>query len=99
MAKRAIYIPKRDVIGVEVKKIDFQYFSGFSILQKQKSIKSLRLAAENQGFHNLLDISSKSDVPLGVSLSAFNLKFETVKLKQIITVENAFQSSKVLVQS
>lgn len=75
--------------------IQFKYFNGFSVKQKQKSIDSLHneyLKKFNE--HKILEISSKSDNELGVKLSAFNLKIRTNKGKEI-SVESAFQASKV----
>lgn len=95
MAVRSIYIPKQDSVGVEIKKITFDYYPGFSLTQKQKSIQSLKISVLKEGFKNFLEVSSKSDNELGVALSAFNLKFTTVKEKKTYTVENAFQASKV----
>lgn len=95
MAERSIYIPKQDSVGVEIKKITFDYFPGFSLSQKQKSILSLKNSALKEGFKHFLEVSSKSDNELGIALSAFNLKFTTVKEKKTYSVENAFQASKV----
>ena len=75
--------------------IQFKYFNGFSVKQKQKSIDSLHneyLKKFNE--HKILEISSKSDNELGIKLSAFNLKIRTNKGKEI-SVESAFQASKV----
>jgi hypothetical protein len=64
--------------------------------QKQKSVDSLHGAALKQlGICNVLEVSSKSREELGIALSAFNLTFTTVKLKRTLTVECAFQGSKV----
>jgi len=68
----------------------FEWFSGFALSQKQKSIDSLHQAiiAGNPDAVPL-EISTKSKKPLGVKLSAFNLKLQGYYL------ENVFQSSKV----
>jgi hypothetical protein len=47
-----------------------------------------------RGISPVLEISSKSPEPLGVSLSAFNLRFE-IAPGNIVSVESAFQGSKV----
>lgn len=94
MANRPVFYacdtyPYAKVIG-----INFTYYSGFAVSQKQKSFLSLH---ENykEYFPNrqVLEISSKSNVPLGVSLSAFHLKINLPD--KSYSVENAFQSSKV----
>jgi hypothetical protein len=51
----------------------FEWHPGFSKSQAQKSIASLHCAAAEAGIAPVLEISSKSPDPLGVSLSAFNL--------------------------
>lgn len=67
-----------------------------AVVQKQKCINSLHEAAVTQSIcSSPLEVSSKSQVELGVSLSAFNLKSKTLKKGNVFTVETAFQSSKV----
>ncbi len=96
MASRPVYIPKsKGVIGVTEKLIEFKWFPGMAVVQKQKSIDSLHEAAINSGISSLLEISSKSKSELGVNLSAFNLNIKTKKNKNIFSVETAFQGSKV----
>ena len=52
------------------------------------------MAAREFGVKNPLEVSSKSEDPLGVALSSFNLTF-TTKRGRNLTVEVAFQGSKV----
>jgi hypothetical protein len=95
MAKRPIFIPKYDSIPfVEEISVDFDWYPGYSITQAQKSILSLHNAGAKKGFSPILEISSKSPNPLGVSLSAFNLMLQAGNLKRL-SVECAFQGSKV----
>jgi len=96
MATRPIYLPKTNEKrpGVTIKNIDFKWFPGMSKSQKQKSIESLHFAAKNSDISPILEISSKSKVPVGVELSAFNLMIIT-KQQKTFSVEAAFQSSKV----
>lgn len=98
MAKRPVFIVSNDSnILVKTEFIDFEWFAGFSVSQKQKNIRALHKNAIEQitKLENILEISSKSESELGVSLSAFNLMIETKVLKKIFSVECAFQSSKV----
>lgn len=75
--------------------VEFQWHSGFAKSQKQKSIRDLhQMALADYGVGNPLEVSSKSESPLGVALSSFNLKFIT-KNGRVLTVEAAFQGSKV----
>lgn len=73
---------------------EFEYFSGFSDVQKKRSIRSLHqaFALRHEGAH-ILEISGKSEDQLGVELSAFNLMLHTPAGK-MCSVESAFQGSK-----
>lgn len=97
MAKRPIFIPKRVPPYVTEKEVDFQWFPGFSLQQKQRSIAALHAAAKEKLGNEkpILEISSRSPDREGVALSAFNLKVELPTLGKTISVENAFQGSKV----
>jgi Family of unknown function (DUF6977) len=64
--------------------------------QSHKSIASLHAAARKQlNVSEVLEISSKSPIELGVSLSAFNLMIRTVKHEREFSLECAYQASKV----
>lgn len=96
MAKRPIYIPQKNGnLAVAEKVIEFQWYPGMSKSQKQKSIASFHEAAERNNIFPILEISSKSVIELGVSLSAFNLLITTKRHKKTFSVESAFQGSKV----
>lgn len=74
---------------------EFEYFNGFSEKQKQRSIRSLHKAFQKTHVgKNVLEISSKSECDIGIQLSAFNLMIKN-KSGKLISVESAFQSSKV----
>ncbi len=73
--------------------LEFKWHPGFAKLQAQKSIASLHEAAREKGLGPVLEVSSKSDMPHGVDLSAFNL---TILIRdQTMSVEVAFQGSKI----
>ena len=94
MAKRSVYISDYRAPYMRPAEVEFTFFSGFSLAQKQRCIRSLHesfLASEPD--IRILEISTKSTEPLGVALSAFNLTIETPR--RSFTVESAFQSSKV----
>jgi hypothetical protein len=97
MANRPIYIPNpTGQTLVTTRLIEFKWFPGMAVVQKQKSIESLHEAAKQiPGISSLLEVSSKSTTPLGVDLSAFNLMITTLKYNKTFSVESAFQSSKV----
>lgn len=88
MAKRPVFYA--DGNAVKCVDIEFQWFPGFVVSQKRKSIAALHEAvkAEYPGA-GPLEISTKGEIPLGNKLSAFNLKLDGYYL------ENVFQSSKV----
>lgn len=96
MAKRPVFVVNNNMINFfDTVNTEFEWYSGFSISQKQKSIKSLHTNFLNQFENkNILEISSKSMNNLGVQLSAFNLKIKCDNGKSY-TVESLFQSSKV----
>lgn len=75
--------------------IEFTWHPGLAKSQKQKSIRSLHDAArEKRGLERILEISSKSQIDLGIELSAFNLLLRTADGSQA-SVEVLFQGSKV----
>lgn len=88
MAKRpAFYVCQGKVMG---KMYEFEWFPGFAVSQKQKSIESLHAAIRKADADaRPLEISTKSMEPLGQKLSAFQLTLGGH------TLENIFQSSKV----
>lgn len=98
MAQRPVYIPVHEKsLFVKTELVDFTWFPGMSVSQKQKSIDSLHEAAKTSlpNVDKILEISSKSRDTLGVTLSAFNLSFTTLKQQRTLTIECAFQGSKV----
>lgn len=77
------------------KTCDFKFYTGFALSQKQKSIKSfheeiLKIYPNAK----ILEVSRRSENDLGISLSAFNLKYKNIDNKEY-PVESVFQSSKV----
>ncbi len=88
MAERpAFFKDHGKVVG---KSYSFEWFPGFAVSQKQKSADSLHDAIRRADpAARPLEISSKSRNPVGVKLSAFNLRLDDH------TLENIFQSAKV----
>lgn len=76
--------------------IEFNWVSGMSISQWQKSILNLHTTfLEQFGLDKkIIDISSKSPERLGFKLSAFNLTLDIAK-DMYIPIECAYQGSKV----
>ena len=94
MANRPIFLSTNNPKQLfKEENIDFQFYNGFSISQKVKSIQSLHQSAQKLGFNNILEVSTKSNLKIGWALSAFNLMVEFEDRQ--ISVECAFQGSKV----
>lgn len=98
MAQRLVFLPtlNDDSLYYREELTTFTFYSGFSVSQKQKSIDSLHKAIiATHPDAKPLEVSSKSEVPLGVRLSALNLSFRDEETNAIYKLENVFQSSKV----
>lgn len=94
MVKRPIFMLLNQKPFVKVEFVEFEFYKGLCISQKQKSIKSLHEAfLKIYPNEKVLEISSKSYEILGVNLSAFNLNFDFNGKKY--PVESIFQASKV----
>ncbi len=93
MAKRMIFFVTDDNKLIKEDLIEFTYYSGFAISQKQKSVKSLHEEISKKHPGNILEVSSKSIDDFGIKLSAFNLKIEFDG--RLVSLENIFQASKV----
>ena len=77
-------------------RVEFKWFPGFAVAQKQRSIASLHESAvEKLGLTRILEISTRSLHPIGVKLSAFNLLLEVDGERFPVLLEAAFQGSKV----
>lgn len=97
MAERPVFCVLETPPFTEKRNMEFEYFGGFSKAQKQRCINSLQGSyLEHFPQHQVLEISSKSELPLGIELSAFNLMIDGSKLNlPSFSVESAFQGSKV----
>ncbi|AVB23803.1 hypothetical protein L6218_25540 [Pseudomonas syringae pv. syringae] len=97
MAERPAFISVTDSeYLVKTTFVTFDWFPGFSVAQKQRSITSLHQnISKTLNIENILEISSKSLTDVGVKASAFNLMIETKKYNRKFSVECAFQASKV----
>lgn len=88
MAKRPAFFVHQGKVVSET--YSFEWYSGFAVSQKQKSIKSLHNAIIKADVNaKPLEISTKSMETIGVKLSAFNIQINNH------TLENIFQSAKV----
>ena len=95
MARRPVFVPDSDKPYVSEVSLDFEYFPGSSIQQKQRSVASLHASyVARFPSSRVLEVSSKSEGDIGVQLSAFNLMIEHPG-RGSYSVECAFQASKV----
>ena len=77
-------------VAFEEKIVEFEYIKGMAFSQKQKNVLSFHKSIQERfPKSHIIEISTKSHDPLGVKLSAFNLKLDGYPL------ECVFQSSKV----
>ena len=96
MANRPVYIALEKFPYVQRVDVEFKFYPGFSATQKVKCIRSLHEEfLKLYPNKSVLEISSKSEIPLGVNLSAFNLQIKIPNSEKSFSVESAFQSSKV----
>ena len=92
MAERKIFIvDENGELREEI--INFQYYSGFSKIQKIKTINSLHEEISKKYEGKILEISRNSPNVYGAGLSAFNLSININGMN--INFENFFQASKV----
>lgn len=84
MANRPAWRYNSEKSKLEKTSYEFVFNAGFSVVQKQKNIRALH----EQISRKTLEVSTKSFDEIGVRLSAFNLKLNSIPL------ENIFQSSK-----
>lgn len=92
MAYRPVFYG--DAFGYKKHMIDFEFFTGFSLSQKQKSIQSLHNSIiRTFPERKILEVSSKSLDEIGRQASAFNLNV-TLKSGKEFSVEQIFQGSK-----
>ena len=95
MAERPIFIPSLDGNKlVEIKNIEFNWHKGMAPSQKKKNVIELHSNANKQGVQNILEVSTKSENILGVTLSAFNMKIISDSNHEL-SLEAVFQGSKV----
>lgn len=98
MANRPVYVSIPRPPFYQRVDVEFTFNPGFSTTQKRKNIEAIHQAFLRKYPDKApLEISSKSMNPLGVNLSAFNLKKRIPSLKIEIPVENVYQGGKKFV--
>ena len=95
MASRPVFLLE-ELALVREKLVKFEWHPGFSVAQKQRSIRALHQAADRDSPQprQYLEVSTKSEATLGTQLSAFSLQ-KTVPGGFRTCLEAAFQGSKV----
>ena len=96
-ANRPIFIANSQAGQMVLREdVEFTWYPGFADSQKQESIKSLHEKAMKKcKVGQILEISSKSLEPLGQKLSAFQLSIPGGYAGRSLSVECAYQGSKV----
>ena len=95
MANRPVYAVSNGVRHFSRIDTEFQFFRGLSAAQKKRCVESLHQAYLSQfRDEKVLEVSSVSENPLGVALSAFNLMIEDAECGMKYSVECAFQAGK-----
>ena len=87
MAERPVFYVDGKVRKVNV---TFNWFPGFSVQQKQRSIESLHEGFKERHKMGILEVSTKSTDPLGKKMSALNLHYD-----EGIYLESYYQASKI----
>lgn len=96
MAQRPVFFTRTCTPYYGISQVEFTYNAGFAPSQKRKNIDAIHEAYRRANpTHTPLEISSKSTNPLGVALSAFNLKLYVPSLGKYVPVECAYQAGKV----
>lgn len=97
MAVRPVFfVSTEDNFSVRAEDIDFKWFPGMSLSQRQHSARSLAESVQKKyPEKKILEVSRMSDNALGVKLSAFNLVYPAGNKTAGKPVECVFQSSKV----
>ncbi|MBR1711331.1 MAG: hypothetical protein IJ719_21345 [Clostridia bacterium] len=96
MAVRPVFVVCNDPPYTKSEEISFKYYSGMALSQAQKSIQSLHQACEDlfpELAGKIIEVSTKSTIPLGIKLSAFNLQYKSPD-EFHFSVENVFQAGK-----
>lgn len=101
VAIRPVFVPVLNTPhgGVRDVPISFEWFPGFAVSQKRKSIAALHAAAKGELGVDCLEISRRSDDDLGCRLSAWLLEVPHPTSGRPVSVEAAFQASKVFERS
>lgn len=97
MAERKCFIATGDLENPVIEEfVEFKFYPGFALENKQKSIESFHNEiAKRYDRNKILEVSTKSNNKIGVLLSAFNLSLYINELNSYVKIENIFQSSKV----
>lgn len=97
MAVRPVFfVSTEDNFSVRAEDVEFKWFPGMSLAQRQHSARSLAESVRKKHPRKkILEVSRMSDNDLGVKLSAFNLIYPVGNETAGRPVECVFQSSKV----
>ena len=96
MTSRPVFLPSPGRTLTREEQVEFRWSPGFAASQKRKNVEALHGEAKLRGVaKSILEVSTRSLETLGIKLSAFNLQIELPGRSNPVSVEAAFQSSKV----
>ena len=94
MAVRPVFVSLSSYPYFKQIEVEFEFHSGFALVQKQKSINSLHKSfLAKYPERKIIEISSKSTEYIGTQLSAFNVRYSLNDNE--VSLESIFQGSKV----
>ena len=86
-------------IAFEERIVEFEYIKGMAFSQKQKNVLSFHKSIQEKfPGSRIIEISTKSPSPLGVNLSAFNLKLDGYPLECVFQASKVFKSDEGNIQ-
>lgn len=95
MANRPVFMSKNTFPYYEIKNVEFEWFPGFSVAQKQRCVGGLHKAfSDLYPGKNVLEVSTKGLVETGKKLSAFVLEYPFMNGDKTL-LECVFQGGKV----
>ena len=99
MTKRPIFITSGDIKNPVIERnIEFDWVKGLSYTQKCKRREEFHKAISKFfSWDTILEVSTKSNVDIGIKQSALNLKFNYNNI--IESVENVYQTSKIILNN
>lgn len=96
MTVRPVFIPSDKKPYYRASDVEFEWIPGQAASKRIENSRAIQSAwlKDNPG-KSILEVSTKSELPLGQALSPFNLDLHIPSLRKAFPVENLFHGSKV----